>query len=72
MPTTTQFVVTRLKGSRLAGAGHEVFNAIPAFLESLHLTRRKFWIPREDKPVAGRLDAYKVAGEAIEALETFL
>ncbi len=50
----------------------EVFNAIPAFLESLHLTRRKFWIPGEDEPVAGWPDAYTVAGEAIEALETFL
>jgi len=50
----------------------EVFNAIPAFLEALHLTRRKFWIPGEDEPVAGWPDAYTVAGEAIEALEKFL
>jgi D-psicose/D-tagatose/L-ribulose 3-epimerase len=50
----------------------EVFNAIPAFLESLHLTRRKFWIPGEDEPVAGWPDAYTVAGEAIETLEKFL
>jgi D-psicose/D-tagatose/L-ribulose 3-epimerase len=50
----------------------EVFNAIPAFLESLHLTRRKFWIPGEDEPVAGWPDAYTVAGEAIQALERFL
>ncbi len=47
----------------------EVFNAIPAFLNSLHLTRRKFWIPGEDEPVEGCPDAYTVAGEAIEALE---
>jgi sugar phosphate isomerase/epimerase len=47
----------------------EVFNAIPAFLTPLHLTRRKFWIPGEDEPVAGVPDAYTVAGEAIEALE---
>jgi sugar phosphate isomerase/epimerase len=47
----------------------EIFNAIPAFLTSLHLTRRKFWIPGEDEPVAGVPDAYTVAGEAIEALE---
>ena len=46
----------------------EVFNAIPAFLGSLHLTRRKFWIPGEDEPVAGWPDAYTVAGEAIETL----
>jgi D-psicose/D-tagatose/L-ribulose 3-epimerase len=47
----------------------EVFNAIPAFLTPLHLTRRKFWIPGEDEPVTGVPDAYTVAGEAIEALE---
>jgi len=47
----------------------EVFNAIPAFLTSLHLTRRKFWIPGEDEPRRGVPDAYTVAGEAIEALE---
>lgn len=47
----------------------EIFNAIPAFLTPLHLTRRKFWIPGEDEPVAGVPDAYTVAGEAIEALE---
>jgi sugar phosphate isomerase/epimerase len=47
----------------------EIFNAIPAFLESLHLTRRKFWIPGEDDPVRGWPDAYTVAGEAIESLE---
>ncbi len=47
----------------------EVFNAIPAFLQSLHLTRRKFWIPGEDAPVAGTPDAYTAAGEAIETLE---
>jgi sugar phosphate isomerase/epimerase len=50
----------------------EVFNAIPAFLQSLHLTRRKFWIPGEDEPVAGVPDAYTVAGEAIETLENEL
>jgi sugar phosphate isomerase/epimerase len=46
----------------------EVFNAIPAFLSSLHLTRRKFWIPGEDEPVDGVPDAYTVAAEGIEAL----
>jgi sugar phosphate isomerase/epimerase len=50
----------------------EVFNAIPAFTGPLHLTRRKFWIPGEDEPVAGQPDAYTVAGEAIQALEKFL
>jgi D-psicose/D-tagatose/L-ribulose 3-epimerase len=47
----------------------EIFNAIPAFLTPLHLTRRKFWIPGEDEPHPGAPDAYTVAGEAIEALE---
>lgn len=43
----------------------EVFNAIPVFLNSLRLTRRKFWIPGEDAPVAGVPDAYTIAHEAI-------
>jgi D-psicose/D-tagatose/L-ribulose 3-epimerase len=46
----------------------EVFNAIPAFLTSLHLTRRKFWIPGEDSPVPGVPDAYTVAGEGFDTL----
>jgi D-psicose/D-tagatose/L-ribulose 3-epimerase len=46
----------------------EVFNAIPAFLTPLHLTRRKFWIPGEDSPVPGVPDAYTVAGEGFDAL----
>jgi sugar phosphate isomerase/epimerase len=48
----------------------EVFNAIPAFLSALHLTRRKFWIPGEDEPVTGVPDAYTVAAEGIEALRS--
>ena len=43
----------------------EVFNAIPLFLNSFRLTRRKFWIPGEDEPVPGVPDAYTVAAEAI-------
>jgi D-psicose/D-tagatose/L-ribulose 3-epimerase len=58
-------VLPRYRGPLLI----EIFNAIPAFLTPLHLTRRKFWIPGEDEPVAGLPDAYAVAGEAIEALE---
>jgi sugar phosphate isomerase/epimerase len=46
----------------------EIFNAIPAFLSSLHLTRRKFWIPGEDEPVAGVPDAYEVAAASLDAL----
>ena len=44
----------------------EVFNAIPAFLGGLRLTRRKFWIPGEDKSVKGVPSAYVVASEALE------
>jgi D-psicose/D-tagatose/L-ribulose 3-epimerase len=46
----------------------EVFNAIPAFVNSFRLTRRMFWVPGQDEPVAGVPDAYTVAGEAIERL----
>jgi D-psicose/D-tagatose/L-ribulose 3-epimerase len=46
----------------------EVFNAIPAFLSSLRLTRRKFWIPGEDEPVPGVPDAYEAAAASIDAL----
>lgn len=46
----------------------EVFNAIPVFLNSLRLTRRKFLIPGEDNLDGGGLDAYTVADEAIKAL----
>jgi sugar phosphate isomerase/epimerase len=46
----------------------ETFNAIPAFLSSLHLTRRKFWIPGEDEPHPGVPDAYEVAAASLDAL----
>jgi sugar phosphate isomerase/epimerase len=46
----------------------EVFNAVPAFLNSFRLTRRKFWIPGEDMPVRGVPDAYTVAAEAISTV----
>jgi sugar phosphate isomerase/epimerase len=42
----------------------EIFNAIPEFLNSLRLTRRKFWIPGED-PENQYPSAYKIAEEAI-------
>ncbi|HET9872484.1 MAG TPA: sugar phosphate isomerase/epimerase family protein [Propionibacteriaceae bacterium] len=50
----------------------EVFNAVPAFLSSFRLTRRKFWIPGEDAPVRGVPDAYTVAGEAIGTVRSEL
>lgn len=46
----------------------EIFNAIPAFLNGLRLTRRKFWIPGEDVPNPEYPDAYVVAARAIEAV----
>ncbi|MFF5336064.1 sugar phosphate isomerase/epimerase family protein [Streptomyces sp. NPDC013181] len=50
----------------------EVFNTIPEFLNSLRLTRRKFWIPGEDEPVAGVPSAYDVARDGIDKLRTEL
>ncbi len=50
----------------------EVFNAIPPFLTSLRLTRRKFWIPLEDEPVPGVPSAYDVAEDGIEKLRAEL
>lgn len=44
----------------------EIFNAIPAFINSLRLTRRKFWIPGED-PENPYPSAYDIANEAIKA-----
>ncbi|MBD2252838.1 sugar phosphate isomerase/epimerase family protein [Nostoc parmelioides] len=43
----------------------EIFNAIPAFANSLRLTRRKFWIPDEDPPNQYP-NAYDIADEAIK------
>jgi D-psicose/D-tagatose/L-ribulose 3-epimerase len=46
----------------------EVFNAIPMFLNPLHLTRRKFLIPEEDILEPCRPNAYDIAREAIATL----
>lgn len=46
----------------------EIFNAIPAFVNSLRLTRRKFWIPGED-PENQYPSAYDIAHEAIKATQ---
>jgi D-psicose/D-tagatose/L-ribulose 3-epimerase len=46
----------------------EIFNAIPAFINSLRLTRRKFWIPGED-PENQYPSAYDIAKAAIEATQ---
>jgi D-psicose/D-tagatose/L-ribulose 3-epimerase len=46
----------------------EIFNAIPAFLNSLRLSRRKFWIPGEDK--ANQYpSAYEIAKKAIDTTQ---
>ncbi|NET09751.1 MAG: sugar phosphate isomerase/epimerase [Symploca sp. SIO2B6] len=46
----------------------EIFNAIPDFLNSMRLTRRKFWIPGED---AGNSypNAYDIADKAIQVTQ---
>lgn len=50
----------------------EVFNAVPPFLQGLRITRRKFWIPGEDEPVAGVNSAYQVAQEGLITLQNAL
>lgn len=44
----------------------EIFNAIPAFINSLRFTRRKFWIPGED-PENQYPSAYEIANKAIQS-----
>lgn len=46
----------------------EVFNAVPVLAAALRLSRRKFWVPGEDAPVAGVPDAYTVAARAAETV----
>ncbi len=46
----------------------EIFNAIPAFLSSLRLSRRKFWIPGEDE-ANSYPSAYQIAEAAIQATQ---
>jgi len=46
----------------------EIFNAIPAFTNSLRLTRRKFWIPGEE-PQNQYLSAYDIADKAIKVTQ---
>jgi sugar phosphate isomerase/epimerase len=43
----------------------EIFNAIPDFVNSLRLSRRKFWIPEEDTPNSYP-SAYEIAELAIQ------
>ncbi|MCL2926438.1 MAG: sugar phosphate isomerase/epimerase [Trichodesmium sp. MAG_R04] len=44
----------------------EIFNAIPDFVDSLRLSRRKFWIPGQDDGNSYP-SAYTIANEAIQA-----
>ncbi|WP_413171861.1 sugar phosphate isomerase/epimerase family protein [Anabaena azotica] len=46
----------------------EIFNAIPDFVNSLRLTRRKFWIPGED-PANQYPSAYEIAEKAIKTTQ---
>ncbi len=46
----------------------EIFNAIPAFINSLRLSRRKFWIPGE-APENFYPSAYDIADKAIQATQ---
>lgn len=46
----------------------EVFNAIPPFVSSMRMARRRFWRPGEDDPVHGVDSAYDVARSALEEL----
>jgi len=46
----------------------EVFNAIPPFVSSMRMARRRFWRPGEDEPVSNRPSAYDVALSGLEAL----
>ncbi len=44
----------------------EIFNATPPFVDYLRLSRRKFWIPEQDRPNSSP-SAYDIANKAIEA-----
>jgi D-psicose/D-tagatose/L-ribulose 3-epimerase len=46
----------------------ETFNAIPAFLSPLHITRRKFWVRGEDEEDRAAPDAYTVARKALATM----
>lgn len=47
----------------------EIFNAIPAFIDSLRLTRRKYWIPGLDQPNQFP-SAYDVAKSSLQKLHS--
>lgn len=70
IPSTTTLppVRAQYKGPYLI----EVINAVPPFLQGLRITRREFWIPGEDEPVAGVKSAYQVAQEGLITLHNAL
>jgi len=46
----------------------EVFNAIPPFVSSMRMARRRYWRPGEDEPEPNRDSAYDVASAGLETL----
>lgn len=46
----------------------EVFNAIPPFVSSMRMARRRFWRPGEDDPEPDRDSAYDVASAGLATL----
>jgi sugar phosphate isomerase/epimerase len=46
----------------------EVFNAVPPFVSSMRMARRRFWRPGEDDPTPNSDSAYDVARAALEEL----
>lgn len=49
----------------------EVFNAVPPFVNSMRMSRRRFWRPGEDEPTSAA-SAYDVAAAALATLRTQL
>lgn len=49
----------------------EVFNAVPPFVNSMRMSRRRFWRPGEDEPTSAA-SAYDVAAAALATLRTHL
>lgn len=50
----------------------EIFNAVPPFVDLMRLSRRKYWIHGEDRPVSGVPSAYDVAHDSINILKNQL
>ncbi|GAA2705884.1 sugar phosphate isomerase/epimerase family protein [Actinoplanes palleronii] len=50
----------------------EVFNAVPPFVSSMRMARRRFWRPGEDTPEPHRPSAYDVARDALATFREHL